>query len=71
MNDIARLKSLGSAIAILRKTNGMSQVDLALKAKVSKSFLSDLERGVRNPSYLTLCKIADALGVPVSAFFLG
>lgn len=38
-------------------------------AGVSVGLLSQLERGVGNPSYLTLAKLALALDVPVGAFF--
>ena len=41
----------------------MSQLELAIESGVSKSYLSDLERGKRNPSALTLRRIALALHV--------
>lgn len=68
--DAKRLMDLGERLASLRKKKGYTQLGLSLKAHVSKSFLSDLERGVRNPSYLTLCRLADALEVDVSEFFV-
>ncbi|SCE28642.1 Helix-turn-helix [Streptomyces sp. SolWspMP-sol7th] len=33
--------------------------------------MSQIERGAGNPSYTTLIKLADALRVPVGAFFDG
>ncbi len=54
---------LGARIAYLRKERKMSQLELAIESGVSKSYLSDLERGKRNPSSLTLRRIALALHV--------
>ena len=49
----------------------MSQLDLALEAEVNKNYISDLERGSRNPSILILEKIAKALGVSLEILFQG
>ncbi len=54
---------LGARIAFLRKERKMSQLKLALECGVSKSYLSDLERGRRNPSAFTLRRIALALKI--------
>ena len=40
---------LGMRIRYLRKKLGMSQLDLSLEADVNKNYISDLERGQRNP----------------------
>ena len=36
---------------------------------MQRSYLADLERGRRNPSVRTLVKMANALGVPITALF--
>lgn len=41
----------------------LSQGDVAKKLSVHRSYISGLERGKRNPSLLTIKKIANALGV--------
>ncbi|MDY2575192.1 MAG: helix-turn-helix transcriptional regulator, partial [Bacilli bacterium] len=41
---------LGKRIAFLRKKKKMSQLDLALDSGINKNYISDLERGRRNPS---------------------
>jgi transcriptional regulator with XRE-family HTH domain len=43
----------------------MSQDDLAEAAKLSRNYISDIERGVRNPSLLALVGIARALRLPL------
>jgi transcriptional regulator with XRE-family HTH domain len=47
----------------LRKARGLSQEELSLDAEMKRSYLSDLERGTRNPSVKALGRIAAALGV--------
>ena len=60
-----RFIELGLTIAALRKLNGMSQEQLAIKAKMSRSHLSSIEAPniVRPFSVDVLYNIADALGV--------
>ena len=41
----------------------MTQERLALDAGMERSYVSDLERGMRNPSVRALGRLADALGV--------
>lgn len=41
----------------------MSQEQLALDAGMKRAYLSDLERGTRNPSIRALERLANALGV--------
>lgn len=41
----------------------MAQTQLAAAAEMERSYVSDLERGTRNPSVTALGRIADALGV--------
>ena len=65
------LTQLGMRIRYLRKQKGMSQLDLALEADINKNYISDLERGSRNPSILVLEKVAKALGVSLEILFQG
>ena len=65
------LVQLGMRIRYLRKLNKMSQLDLALEAEVNKNYISDLERGRRNPSVLVLNKIAIALKIDLATLFKG
>lgn len=57
---------LGRMVKRLREDKGMTQVELAKKAKVTQPYLAQLEAGTRkNPSLEILKRLARALGVPV------
>ena len=59
---------LSVAIATLREARGLTQRDLAKKAKVTAAYVAMIETGVRkNPSLVILKRLAKALGVPVTA----
>ncbi len=70
-NDLSLLSQLGKRIAYLRKKKGMSQLDLSIETGISKSYISDLENGRRNPSVLLLQRIASSLGVSLEKLFQG
>ncbi len=63
------LKTLGRRIRELRERRGLSQEGLADLAKIGRSYMSGIERGVRNCSTLHLVRIARALRVPVGDLF--
>ena len=58
-------KVLGKRISEIRKSNGLTQEDLAEKAGYSVEFISLVERGLNAPSVAGLAKIAKALKVRV------
>lgn len=64
-------KQLGMRIKYLRTMRRLSQEDLALESGVNKNYLSDLERGTRNPTVKVLEKIAIALDISLSELFKG
>ena len=57
---------LGRAIRELRRERRMSIEALAFAASVHPTYLSAIERGLRNPSWMVLCALADALQIPVA-----
>ena len=63
--DLVQL--LGRNMRRLRRERGLSQEQLAHDADMKRSYVSDMERGTRNPSVRALERIASALGVPPSA----
>ena len=44
-------------------------MELSLRANLSQSFIANLEKGKKQPSVLTLIRIADALEVHPADFF--
>jgi len=70
-NSIDVYVQLGKRIAYLRKERHLSQLQLGLVSGLTKSYLSDLERGRRNPTLKILNKIAIALGVTLEELFRG
>ncbi len=49
----------------LRLARNLSQEELAFRAGLDRTYVSQIERGIGNPSVLILIKIADTLGVEV------
>ena len=61
------LKALGEAIRARRgEISGLSQEGLADLAGMHRTYVSEIERGLRNPSYRNLFKLAAALELPLS-----
>ena len=58
----AEAERLGTQIRALRRSRGMTLVQLATQTDLSHSFLSQLERGLAGPSMGSLSSIARALG---------
>lgn len=63
------IKLLGEKIKTIRINKGLSIKDLADKIEVSSSLLSQIERGLANPSLNTLRLISTHLDVPMFSFF--
>jgi len=60
----------GRRIAQLRKDKGLSQDRLAWGGDMSRSFIGEVERGLRNPTLTNICKLATALNVKKADLFL-
>jgi transcriptional regulator with XRE-family HTH domain len=56
-------KLVGENCARLRRQRGLTQEQLAERSGFSQQYISDLERGKRNPTVVTLYEIAQALEV--------
>jgi transcriptional regulator with XRE-family HTH domain len=55
---------LGLNVRKLRNAEGWSQEDYADRAGIHRTYVSDIERGVRNPTATVIEKLAKPLGVP-------
>jgi len=60
-------KRVGNNVRRLREKQGVSQEELAARAGLHRTYISGVERGVRNPTIVVLEKVADALGVELAA----
>ncbi len=54
---------LGKNVAGFRRERALTQEEVAHRAAVNQTYLSDIERGKRNPSLLVLDRIARALAL--------
>ncbi len=59
----------GFAVKCRREALGLTQEDLAEKAGVHRTYLSDIERGSRNLSLRNIERLALALGLSLSELF--
>ncbi|SHH01597.1 helix-turn-helix domain-containing protein [Cognatishimia maritima] len=57
---------VGKNVKHHREAKGFSQEQLAFEADLHRTYISGVERGVRNPTVLIIAKLADALGVKPS-----
>lgn len=61
--------NIGPRLAELRRQHGMSMRELARRAEVSASLISEAERGLVEPSVGVLKRLAAALDVTMTYFF--
>ena len=59
-------KRVGINLRRLRQDRGLSQEELAFESGLHRTYISGVERGVRNPTVLVLEEIATALTVPAA-----
>ncbi len=60
---------LGQRLAELRSLKGFTQERLAYDAELNRAYVGYIERGERNPSVVTMAKIALALKVELHELF--
>ena len=61
----SRRYPIAKNLAKARAESGMTMDELAIKAKVGKTTICDIEHGTRNPTVGTALAIAKALGIPL------
>ena len=66
----ATLPELGRNLRRVRTAAGLTQTALAKRSGINRSYLSDLEAGQRNPTAVTLQRLAKVLRVTPTVFFL-
>lgn len=65
MENQDTLNKLGQKIKEIRQNKNLSQESLAHKCGFDRTYISMLERGKRNPSYLNLLKLCKGLEVSI------
>ena len=68
-SDDRRVRAFGAAVRVRRGELEISQEELGYKAHVHRTYVSDIERGARNPTVKVIWKLAVALGTEPSALF--
>lgn len=56
-------KQLGRNVVALRRERGLSQEELGFESGLHRTYISGIERGIRNPTVLVVRKLADVLRV--------
>jgi transcriptional regulator with XRE-family HTH domain len=57
---------LGRAVKQVRVTRGLTQEQVSAASGLHPTYISDIERGARNPSWEAVTRLAEGIGVPVS-----
>ena len=71
MSKSESLVRLGQRIRELRTVNNITQEQLGFASGLDRTYISGLERGNRNPSYIGLKKLASGFGISLSAMLEG
>ncbi len=75
IDSIGGVKSLtlrfGERLRVLRKEKSFSQEEFAHLCGFDRTYVSGIERGVRNPSLNAIGTLAVALGISVEELFRG
>jgi transcriptional regulator with XRE-family HTH domain len=67
MPDKPRIQQLlGKAVKEVRASRAITQEELAARSGLHATYISDIERGARNPSFAVLVRLADGLGATLA-----
>ncbi len=62
----ASAENLAEAVKANRKRLGLSQEAFAYEAQIDRTYVSQIERGIANPSLSVIAKIADVFKLEIS-----
>jgi transcriptional regulator with XRE-family HTH domain len=65
------LKAFGATLRGKRKAAQMSQMQLADRSDLHRTYIADIERGARNISLLSIARLANGLGTTMSGLLSG
>ena len=57
---------LGRAVKEVRASRAITQEELAARSGLHPTYISDIERGARNPSFVVLVRLTDGLGATLA-----
>jgi len=59
-------RRLGRAVKVVRVARGLTQEQVSAASGLHPTYISDIERGARNPSWEAVTRLAAGIGVPVA-----
>jgi len=68
--ELSTAYALGSTLKQYRTQQDLTLRDLSAKSHISLSFLSEIERGIKEPSSTVIANISQALDLPLSNLYL-
>jgi transcriptional regulator with XRE-family HTH domain len=67
--DIEYIKAFGENLRKIRKSKGLTMMQMAFDADVEYSQVAKIERGIINTTISTACRFGQALSIPVLELF--
>jgi len=71
VNKLTALKALGILARKRRENLNISQEELAMRSNLDRTYISGIERGIRNPSLTALLSLANGLNLSISQLLDG
>ena len=68
--DKNALEEFGRRLRHARNRRGLSLTDMSTRSGLQRTYVADVERGERNPTYLTIARIAAALDLTPGDLFV-
>ena len=65
------LRALGKNVRSFREQNNLTQEKLAERTGLDPTYISGIERGLRNPGIINVARIAKAFGIRTSSLVEG
>ena len=69
MNNLEIKKAFGEAVREIRISQGKSQEQLAFDSNLDRTYISGVERGIRNISVVNIQKLAEAFDMRLTELF--
>jgi transcriptional regulator with XRE-family HTH domain len=71
LSQLPVTERFGNRVRALRRARGLSQEDLAELCNLDRTYISGIERGVRNVALRNIEALANALGITLADLFEG